>query len=81
MEIFIGMLCAIGLYLAYEMVKYKKQIKQNEKSNTERALRSNKKKKKSSSSAEATTVKAPHKSKPKRTYKKKKKSIKPKTND
>jgi len=81
MEISIGIVCLIGLYLAYEMIKYKKQIKQNEKNNTERALRSNKKKKKSSSSAEATKVEAPHKSKPRRTYKKKKKSIKPKTND
>ena len=78
MEIFIGMLCVIGLYLAYEMVKYKKQIKQNEKSNTERALRSNKKRKKSSSSAEATTVKAPHKNESRGSDKKKKKSLKDK---
>ena len=82
MEAFLIIIIVIGLFIAWEIVKYSHHQKQiNERSSSESSLRVNQPGKKSKSRTKATKVETPYKSKPRRTKKKKKKSIKKKTDD
>ena len=66
MEIALGVICLIGLLVAYEALKHSKQQKENEWDNKHRSKKSNKKKQKSFSSAKVSKPKAQNKRKHRR---------------
>mgnify|MGYP003661496650 FL=1 len=82
MEVVFIIVIVIGVLITWEIVKYSNHQKQiNERDSSESSLRVNQPRKKSKSSTKATKVEAPHHSKSKRTYKKKRKSIKKKKDE
>ena len=79
--VFITVIAAVA-FITWEIVKYSHHQKQiNERDSSVSPLRVNQPRKKSKSSTKATKVEAPHHSKPKRTYKKKRKFIKKKKDE
>ena len=85
MYIALGVICLIGLLVAYEVLKHTKQQKELEKAHerfhSQNNVRSTKKKKAPRHSAKAVKNEVSNKNKPKRSYKKKKKLVKKKTNE
>ena len=85
MEIALGAMILIGLIISWEVLKYSKQQKElekaNERYNSQNDVRSTQKKKAPERSAKAVKTKVSNNNKPKRPYKKKKKSVKKKTNE
>ena len=75
MEIALGVICHIGLLVAYEVLKHSKQQKElqkaHERFHSQNDVRSTKKKKATKHSAKAAKDKVSNKNKPKRSYKKK----------
>tara|TARA_R110000824_G_scaffold143135_4_gene310606 strand:+ start:401 stop:658 length:258 start_codon:yes stop_codon:yes gene_type:complete len=84
MEIALGAVILIGLLISWEVLKYSKQQKElekaNERYNSQNDVRSAQKKKAPKHSAKTVKAKISNSDKPKRSYKKKKKFVKKKTN-
>jgi hypothetical protein len=84
-EIALTILFVIGLIIIYNVVLYNHEVKalrrQDEGFDLHNDVRSKAPRKESASRAKTAKIKTPDQDKPKRAYKKKKKSIKPKTND
>jgi len=82
MEIALGAVILIGLIISWEVLKYSKQQKEIEKAyerlHSKNNVRSNKKKKTSKSRTKTTKSKVSDSDKPRKPYKKKKKSLKDK---
>ena len=82
MEIALGAVILIGLLISWEVLKYSKQQKELEKANerfhSQSNVRSTKKKKAPKHSAKAVKNKVSNNNKPRKSYKKKKKSVKDK---
>ena len=80
-EILIFALCAISVYIALEMIKYNKQLKQNERNNNEGAPNINQERYNIKHSAEIPKAKVQTKRKPGRPKKKNVESKKVKKNE
>tara|TARA_R110002012_G_scaffold83739_1_gene210436 strand:+ start:5107 stop:5358 length:252 start_codon:yes stop_codon:yes gene_type:complete len=82
MEIALGVIVLIGIFIVWEVVKYSNQQKQirkyNERTNSQDDVRSCKKEKTSKHSKKAVENKVSNNDKPRKSYKKKKKSVKDK---
>ncbi len=85
MYIALGVICLIGLLVAYEVLKHTKQQKELEKAHerfhSQNNVRSTKKKKAPKHSAKTVKDKVSNNDKSRKSYKKKKKPVKKKTND